>query len=95
MALVRRSPAHTDPAAVAAGIQGWNRHMAMLDERLRATGSYVAGPRFTLADIVLGLATNRWLMTPMERPELRAVLDYYARLSERPAFMAHGRNGVP
>jgi len=95
MALVRRSPEHADPTAVAAGVHGWNRHMRLLDDRLRATQSYVAGPTFTLADIVLGLSTNRWLMTPMERPALPAVMEYYERLSQRPAFMAHGRNGVP
>ena len=87
--------AHTDPDAIAAGSSNWNRHMAMLDEQLRNTGAFVTGSRFTLADIVLGLATNRWFMTPMERPALPAVADYYERLSQRPAFLAHGRNGVP
>jgi glutathione S-transferase len=95
MSLVRRSAAHTDPQAVAAGVSNWNRHMAMLDQQLQVTGAFVTGARFTLADIVLGLATNRWFMTPMERPALPAVTDYYERLSQRPAFLAHGRNGVP
>jgi glutathione S-transferase len=95
MSLVRGSAAHTDPDAIAAGVGNWNRHMAMLDEQLRKTGAFVTGARFTLADIVLGLATHRWFMTPMERPALPAVTDYYERLSQRPAFLAHGRNGVP
>jgi glutathione S-transferase len=95
MALVRCSPAHTDQDAVAAGVRNWNRHMTMLDDQLRATGAFVTGARFTLADIVLGLATNRWFMTPMERPALPAVTDYYGRLSQRPGFLVHGRNGVP
>jgi glutathione S-transferase len=95
MSLVRRSAAHTDTDAIAASVGNWNRHMAMLDEQLQSTGAFVTGPRFTLADIVLGLATNRWFMTAMERPALPAVTDYYERLSQRPAFLAHGRNGVP
>jgi glutathione S-transferase len=95
MSLVRHSAAHTDPDAVAAGVSNWNRHMAMVDEQLRRTGAFMTGSRFTLADIVLGLATNRWFMTPMQRPDLPAVTDYYERLSQRPAFLAHGRNGVP
>jgi glutathione S-transferase len=95
MALVRRSTAHTDQDAIAAGVSSWNRHMTMLDEQLQRTGAFVTGTRFTLADIVLGLATNRWFMTPMERPSMAAVTDYYERLSQRPAFLAHGRNGVP
>lgn len=94
-ALVRHSPVHTDPAAIAASVRSWNRHMSLLDEQLHRTGSFAVGPRFTLADIVLGLATNRWLLTPMERPNLTAVAAYYERLSERPGFLAHGRNGIP
>jgi glutathione S-transferase len=95
LALVRQSPAHADPAAREASIDGWNRHMRILDAQLARTGAYVAGPDFTLADIVLGLSTNRWFMTPMARPRLAAVEAYYERLSQRPAFLRHGRNGTP
>jgi len=99
MSLVRKSPAHADPQTLAAGIQNWNRHMRMLDEQLaRAGGRYVTGEQFTLADIVLGLSTHRWLMAPIDealRPRLTQVLAYYERLSERPGFLAHGRNGLP
>jgi glutathione S-transferase len=89
------NPAHTDPASIAAGIHSWNRHMTLLDGQLRQTGAFATGARFTLADIVLGLSTHRWFTTPMERPALPAVAAYYERSSQRPAFMAHGRNGVP
>jgi len=95
VSLARRSPAHTDAAAVAASVSSWNRYMAVLDGQLQKTGAFVTGDRFTVADIVLGLSTHRWFMTPLERPALPAVTDYYERLSQRPAFRAHGRNGVP
>lgn len=95
MALVRNSPAHADPSAIAASTAEWNRLMAMLDAQLAATGAYVCGAAPTLADIVLGLSVNRWLSTPMERPALPAVSAYFERLSERPGFLAHGRNGLP
>ncbi|NRR30259.1 glutathione S-transferase [Oxalobacteraceae bacterium] len=95
MALVRQSAAHQDPALLAAGVAEWNRHMAILDAQLARSGAFVAGAEFTLADVVLGLSLNRWMMTPMERPSLPAVQAYYARLSERPAYLAHGRNGQP
>jgi glutathione S-transferase len=95
MALVRHSPLHTDAAALAASLRSWNRQMSILEEQLHRTGSFAVGPRFTLADVVLGLATNRWLLTPMERPALPAVTAYYERLSERAGFLAHGRNGMP
>ncbi len=94
-ALARKSQAHVDPQAIAASVADWNRHMQILDAQLERTGAYAAGSTFTLADIVLGLSTNRWLMTPMERPQLPAVQAYLERLSERPIFLLHGRNGTP
>ncbi len=95
MARVRQSPAYQDPAAIEASARSWNRHMQILDDALAASGAFVTGPVFTLADVVLGLSTHRWFMTPMERPALPAVSAYYDRLNERPGFRAFGRNGVP
>ncbi len=95
MALVRHSPAHTDAAAIAAGVAGWNRHMAMLDAQLARTGAYASGATFTLADVVLGLSLNRWKSAPMERPALPALDTYFDRLLERPGFRQHGANGIP
>lgn len=95
MALVRRSPAHTDATAIEASVAQWNAMMGVLERQLARTGSHVLGDTFTLADVVLGLAVHRWHATPMARPELPAVAAYYQRLSERPAFRLHGRNGQP
>jgi glutathione S-transferase len=95
MHLVRHSPAHQDAQAVAASAASWNRHMEILERQLERSGDHVTGPVFTLADIVLGLAVNRWFMTPIERPELPRVAAYYDRLATRPAFRLHGRNGSP
>jgi glutathione S-transferase len=95
MALVRRSPAHADPAQIAASVAQWNRHLALLDRQLQSTRMFVTGPTFTLADIVLGLSLQRWLMAPIERPPLPALDGYHARLLDRPGFKAHGANGEP
>lgn len=98
MARVRGSPAHQDPAAIAASITDWNRLMAVLDRQLDHTGAHVSGADFTLADIVLGLSTYRWLMTPQpdaERPQLPAVQAWFDRLRQRPGFVLHGANGTP
>jgi glutathione S-transferase len=95
MALVRRSPAHQDSTAIAASVAEWNRLMGIADAQLARTGAFIAGEAFTLADVVVGLSTHRWFMAPIERPELPAVQDYYERLSARPGFRLHGRNGVP
>ena len=63
--------------------------------RLAATGAYVAGEGFTLADIVIGLSLNRWSMTPMARPGYPHVAAYLARLAERPGYGEWCANGVP
>jgi len=89
MALKRNSAAHRDPEAIKSSIDAWNRCMRLLDDHFAAGGQFVTGEFFTLADVVLGLSTHRWLHTPIERPHLDAVLGYYQRLSVRPAFRAH------
>ncbi|TAJ23060.1 MAG: glutathione S-transferase, partial [Nitrospirae bacterium] len=95
MAVVRKDPTFDDPRQIAASIKAWTRMLAILDERLAATKAFVAGAGFTLADIPIGLSVNRWFLTPIERPSFPAVDAYYERLSARPAFRKHGRNGIP
>ncbi len=95
LALVRKTPTYIDPAAIEASTASWNRHMQILEKQLQRTSAFVVGAHLTLADIALGLSTHRWFMTPIERPRLHAVEAFYERLSMRPAFLKHGRNGVP
>ncbi len=95
LALVRRSSEHTDPAAIAASVANWNRHIGMLDEHFRQGGQFVTGEFFSLADVVLGLSVHRWFHSPIDRPQLDAVRGYYQRLSVRPAFRAHVSPDVP
>lgn len=95
LALVRRSPDHTAAREIAASIASWHRHMRILDEHLAKGGQFITGEFFTLADVVIGLSTHRWLLSPIERPHLDSLLGYYQRLSVRPAFRAHVDPGVP
>jgi len=95
LALSRKSPAHTDTAAITASVHDWNRQMRVLEAQLVKTGAYAVGPSFTLADIGLGLAVHRWLKTPMARSELPAVADYVLRLRERPAYRLHAPDDMP
>jgi glutathione S-transferase len=95
LALVRKSPAHADPAEIAASVESWNRHMRLLDTHFQNGGQFVTGEFFTLADVVLGLSTQRWLLSPIERPALDALHGYYQRLSVRPAFRAQIDMQVP
>jgi glutathione S-transferase len=87
VALVRKLSGYADASMIAASAREWNRLMGLLDRQLDKTGGYVAGAELTLADIVLGLSTHRWLATPIERPALPAVEAYYARLVARPGFL--------
>ena len=95
MSLVRHSPEHQDSQALAAACKDWSRHMEILNRQLASTGAYVAGNEFSLADIPIGLSVNRWFETPLAHPDLPAVSDYYERLSQRPGYLLHGRNGTP
>jgi glutathione S-transferase len=88
LGLARKSADHVDPKTIAASVESWNQHMRLLDENFAAGGQFVTGEFFTLADVVLGLSTQRWLLTPMEKPHLDALHGYYHRLSVRPAFRA-------
>jgi glutathione S-transferase len=92
-ALVRQSPQHQDANEIEASVRQWNRMMGLLDNQLQSTGAYAAGEHFTLADIVLGVSTHRWLSTPIERPALPHVTAYHRRLSQRPGFQAHVPGG--
>ncbi|WP_312758751.1 glutathione S-transferase [Pantoea brenneri] len=95
MSLVRHSPAHQDPRLLAAACKGWSHTMSILNQQLEKTGRYVAGRNFTLADIPVGLAVNRWFETPLDHPDYPAVRHYYERLTERHGYTVWGRNGTP
>jgi glutathione S-transferase len=94
LALQRRKPGYTDTGAISASIQAWNGKMAIVDAQIERTGAFVAGDRFTLADIVLGLSVHRWLGTPIERPDLPNVAAYYERLRTRPHFPTHANEDL-
>lgn len=92
MALVRGQPA--TPEAIEAGVANWNKHMSLLDAHLAQTGAYVCGDTFTLADVVLGLATQRWMNAPITRAQLPAVQAYQQQLSAQPGFAEFVGNGM-
>ena len=97
-ALVRRDPAFDDQRSIDRSLLQWSGCMAVLERQLATTGAYVAGTRFTLADIPIGLSVLRWFAWPEEgarkRPKLPAVDAYLSRLNSRPAFVEHGVRNV-
>ncbi len=81
---------------VAQGRKDLTRQMKLLDEQLAASGPYLLGAAFTLADIPMGLVVNRWFsLVDLIRPDYPDVARYYELLTERPAYCRHGRNGLP
>jgi len=98
MARVRRHPDFPDDERAARGAARWGAAMRLLDQRLATTGAFVAGAQLTLADVGLGLSTQRWRSTPMstaERVALPAVDAWWQRLAGLPGFAEHVDNGRP
>lgn len=95
LGLVRKEAAHADPVTIAASTIDWNGKMEILEKQIAMDGPFVAGRNFSLADIVIGLSVNRWLGTPIERPALPAVADYFERLRARPAFKRGAYDAMP
>lgn len=84
-AKLRNFPPNPDPARIAESIALWTKAMQILEAQLQTSGGYVAGDRFSLADIVIGLSTHRWKNVPFDKPNLPAVDVHYAQMQSRPA----------
>jgi glutathione S-transferase len=62
-----------------------NRLYSRLDSAL-SDRPYLAGERFSYADIVAGVSMHRWMTMPNERLPMPHLEAWYARLVARPAF---------
>ena len=63
-------------------------HFRRLDEVLAAR-PFLAGERFSLADIPAGTSLYRYFELDIERPNVANVTAWYERLRERPAYRQH------
>lgn len=96
LGLVRQNPAYMhDQVAIARSTERWNVLMLMLERHVVETNGFVVGDSFTLADVVIGLSLQRWLLTPIARPLTPALLAYRQRLQSRPAVVAWIPADVP
>jgi glutathione S-transferase len=93
--LVRKSTDYQDPGAIERSVATFNGMVGIVDAQLAGTGGYICGPRFSLADIPIGLSIHRWRSIPANKPHLANVDCYYERLCERPGFRRYGRDGGP
>lgn len=96
LAYIFNLPVAGGEAVLEASQQKLRARMQVIENQLAKTKAYITGPDFTLADICIGLAVNRWYGTPVpDKPEFPAIAAYYDLLAERPAYQKHGRNGLP
>lgn len=94
-AKLRNNPPNPDEARIEASIAAWTRKMRILERHLETAGGFVANGRFSLADIVLGLSTHRWLSIAFDKPELPAVEAHYRAMTSRPAAAAYLSGRTP
>jgi glutathione S-transferase len=88
-------PPWNHPWFVERGRAQITKEVGQLEEHFQGGGPYVAGGDFTVGDVPVGLVVNRWYHLDFPRPDYPAVAAYYERLSLRPGYRAHVRNGFP
>lgn len=91
--LVRTPPEQRDAKAIEASRVKTIAALKIFEAAL-AGKDYVGGPVLTIGDIPMGCAVHRWFSLPIERPKLANLEAYYARLKQRPAYVAHVA-GIP
>ncbi|WP_296227292.1 glutathione S-transferase family protein [Ralstonia sp. UBA689] len=82
--LVRTPEDQRDAARIERSRQAAERTTGILDAVL-AKQPYVAGQRFTMADIACGCAAHRWLGLPMDRPARPNLERWMTELRDRRA----------
>ena len=81
--LIRTPAEKQDAAAIEASRAKSEKLSGILDAHL-ATRSFLAGERFSPADIVVGCAAHRWLNLPLAREERPNLARWYAQMKARP-----------
>jgi len=82
--LIRTPEAQRDAKAIEGSREKSERLSGILDAHL-AGRQYLAGERFSAADIVVGCAVHRWLNLPIARDSRPNLERYYRALKARPA----------
>ncbi len=87
--LVRTPPEKRDMPLVASSLKAMTANFEIVDAQL-AKQDYLAGNAFSMGDIPMGVAAFRWYNMAIERPTLKHLDAWYARIYARPAFQHHG-----
>lgn len=101
--IARIPPGKRDMSLVLAAHQGYLDRLQLVEDRLQETGAFLAGERFSVADIAIGAEVSRWscaverwardaaedlIEPPPKMPHLPGLNAYLLRLQERPAFLS-------
>jgi len=86
--VVRTAPNDIDWSAVRKSVAKLAKVLDIAEARL-AENDYLCGDALTLADIQFGHLLYRYFDIGIERPSHPALLNYYHRLTGRPAFCEH------
>ncbi len=88
LTLVRTPPDQRDPGMLERAQEDTERAFLILEQELSGR-PFVAGERFTIADIPIGIAAHRWFALEVARPPLPSLERWYGMVRDRPAFREH------
>lgn len=83
--LVRRKPEERDADAIATSAAAAAKKMAILNAEL-ARQPWLSGAQFGIGDVPMGVYAHTYFTIAIERPALPHLLDWYARLQQRPGY---------
>jgi glutathione S-transferase len=86
--LIRTPAEKRDMAAISESQRKTTEAMRMLDVQLGRT-AYVAGDRFSMGDIPVGVMAYRFRQLCPERPDMPHLERWYAEIEKRQAFQDH------
>jgi glutathione S-transferase len=88
MGLIRTPTDKRNMTQIEASAEATGQQFQVLEQGLEGR-DYVAGTRFTMGDIAVGVNVYRWNMLDVKRPRLPRVESYHEQLRQRPAFQKH------
>ena len=83
--LIRTPPEKRDMKAIEAARDRWSNAVAIIDRYLGKT-EYLAGPRFTIGDIPVGVMAHRWFALDIKREDYPNAKRWYEALTKRPPY---------
>lgn len=86
--VVRTAPQQQSQDEITKAIHKLGNMLNIAEKQLQQN-HFIAGNHFTLADIQFGHILYRYFDIEINRPYHPALIDYYAKLTERPAFREH------